>query len=79
MLSLTVPYKAGHHTLGLCVWAKGLGRRLPGGGLLGSEEGAGVRGSRVGGEEEREGDDIGDESTRGGESGVRGEGPATCG
>jgi hypothetical protein len=46
------------------VWAKGLGRRLPGGGLLASEEGAGVRGARVGGEEEREGDLIGDERGR---------------
>jgi hypothetical protein len=43
----------------------------------GGRGGKGVKGGR--GEEEREGDDIGDESTRRGESGVRGEGPATCG
>jgi len=44
MLSLTVPYKAGHHTLGRVCVGEGLGSEEGYFIMVGREEGAGVRG-----------------------------------
>ena len=50
MLSLTVPYKAGHHTLGRVCVGEGLGSEEGYFIMVGREEGAGVRGLRLGGQ-----------------------------